>query len=64
LGVPGFSQQHGIDFDEKNSHVVKPNTIRVVLSLAVSSSYPIHQLDVKNAFLHDALNETIYYQQP
>ena len=60
----GFSQQHGIDFDETFSPVVKPSTIRVVLSLAVSSSWPIHQLDVKNAFLHGTLNETVYCQQP
>ena len=60
----GFSQQQGIDFDETFSPVVKPSTIRVVLSLAVSSSWPIHQLDVKNAFLHGTLNETVYCQQP
>src|SRR4051812_45215923 len=29
----GFSQQHGIDFDETFSPVVKPRTICVVLSL-------------------------------
>ena len=60
----GFSRQHGIDFDETFSSVVKPSTIRVVLSLAVSFSWPIHQLDVKNAFLHGTLNETVYCQQP
>jgi histone deacetylase 1/2 len=43
----GFSQQQGIDFDETFSHVVKPCTIQIILSLAVSSSWPIHQLDVK-----------------
>jgi hypothetical protein len=60
----GFSQQHGLDYDESFSHVVKPSTIRIVLSLAVTSSWPIHQLDVKNAFLHGSLNESVYCQQP
>jgi hypothetical protein len=60
----GFSQQQGIDFDETFSPVVKPSTIRIILSLAVSSSWPIHQLDVKNAFLHGTLHETVYCQQP
>jgi histone deacetylase 1/2 len=46
----GFSQQHGIDYDETFSPVVKPSTIRTVLSIAISSSWPVHQLDVKNAF--------------
>jgi hypothetical protein len=37
--------------------------VRTVLSLAVSHSWPIHQLDVKNAFLYDTLSETVYCSQ-
>ena len=60
----GYSQQHGIDYDETFSPVVKPSTIRIVLSIAVSSTWSIHQLDVKNAFLNGSLKETVYCQQP
>jgi hypothetical protein len=39
--------------------VVKPATIRAVLSIAASQAWPIHQLDVKNAFLHGQLDKTV-----
>ncbi|GJY53573.1 ribonuclease H-like domain-containing protein [Tanacetum coccineum] len=58
------SQQLGVDFDETFSLVVKPATIHTVLSLAVSRQWPIHQLDVKNAFLNCDLSETVYMHQP
>ncbi|GJZ29883.1 ribonuclease H-like domain-containing protein, partial [Tanacetum coccineum] len=61
LVANGSSQQLGVDFDETFSLVVKPATIRTVLSLAVSRRWPIHQLDVKNAFLTGDLFETAWY---
>ncbi|GJS39846.1 ribonuclease H-like domain-containing protein [Tanacetum coccineum] len=64
LVANGSSQQLGVDFDETFSPVVKPATIRTVLSLAVSRKWPIHQLDVKNAFLNGDLSETVYMHQP
>ncbi|GJR00665.1 ribonuclease H-like domain-containing protein [Tanacetum coccineum] len=53
-----------LSFGGQYSPVVKPATIRTVLSLAVSRNWPIHQLDVKNAFLHGHLSETVYMHQP
>ena len=60
----GFTQRPGVDFDETFSPVVKPATIRTVLSLVLSNNWPIHQLDVKNAFLHGTLSETVFCSQP
>ncbi|GJT13592.1 ribonuclease H-like domain-containing protein [Tanacetum coccineum] len=58
------SQQLGVDFDETFSPVVKLDTIRTVLCLAVSRKWPIYQLDVKNAFLNGDLFETVYMHHP
>jgi hypothetical protein len=58
------NQQAGINYDETFSPVVKPATIRTILSIYVSRGWPLHQLDVKNAFLHGHLEEIVYGQQP
>lgn len=60
----GFTQRPGVDFDETFSPAVKPATIRTVLIVALSQNWSVHQLDVKNAFLHRTLHETVYSVQP
>lgn len=40
--------------------MVKPATVRTILSLVLSQRWPKHQLDVKNAFLHGTLSKTVY----
>uniref|UniRef100_A0A2N9EEY0 Integrase catalytic domain-containing protein n=1 Tax=Fagus sylvatica TaxID=28930 RepID=A0A2N9EEY0_FAGSY len=46
------------------SPVIKPPTVRLILSLAVSLHWLLRQLDVKNAFLHGTLKEEVYMTQP
>jgi len=64
LVAKGFHQQPGLNYGDTFSPVVKPTTIRTVLSLVVSSNWYIKRLDVTNAFLHGFLQENVYMIQP
>ncbi|KAA0056830.1 putative mitochondrial protein [Cucumis melo var. makuwa] len=64
LIAKGYHQVQGFDFDETFSPVVKKPTIRIILALAAQYNWSLTQLDVKNAFLHDILQETVYMSQP
>ncbi|GKC51454.1 retrotransposon protein, putative, ty1-copia subclass [Tanacetum coccineum] len=54
----------GFDFHETFSPVVKSTSIQAILSLAVTNNWPLRQLDVHNAFLHENLKEQVYMKQP
>jgi histone deacetylase 1/2 len=64
LVARGFTQQYGIDYSDTFSPVVKPATVRLVLTLAVSRGWFLRQVDVSNAFLHGFLDEDVYMHQP
>ena len=60
----GFTQTYGVDYQETFAPVVKINSIRVLLSLAAKYNWPLHQLDIKNAFLNGDLEEEVFMIPP
>ena len=64
LVAKGFHQRPGIDYQDTFNPVVKPTTVRIVLSISVSRGWSLRQLDVNNAFLQGHLSENVYMSQP
>jgi len=64
LVARGFTQRHGIDYEETFSPVVRLTSIRTLLSVATQLGYEIHQADVSNAYISAELAEEVYMAQP
>ena len=60
----GFSQKEGIDYDDIFAPVARYTTIRSIIALAATQGWSLHQMDVKTAFLHGAIKEEVYVEQP
>ena len=64
LVAKGYSQVHGIDYNETFAPVAKMDSIRLALAIAVSKQWEVHHMYVKCDFLNGDLIEDIYMQQP
>lgn len=60
----GYTQTYGIDYQETFAPVANMNSIKVLLSVATNKKWPLWQLDVKHAFLHDHLHEKVCMMLP
>ncbi len=64
LVTKGYAQTYGIDYEETYSPVANMTTIRIIIAMAITKGWFLHQMDVKNDFLHGDLQEEIYMEQP
>ena len=60
----GFKQIEGTDYSETFAPTSKPETFRLILSLAARENFILRQMDVKSAYLHPEIKEEIYLEKP
>ncbi|GKF71067.1 retrovirus-related pol polyprotein from transposon TNT 1-94 [Tanacetum coccineum] len=64
LVAKGYAQEEGIDFEESIAPVARLEAVRIFVAYAAHKSFPIYQMDVKNAFLNGDLHEEVFVSQP
>lgn len=60
LVAKDFAHSYGLDYKETFAPESKLNSVRVILSLAANLDWPLHKLDIKNAFINGELEEEVY----
>ena len=60
----GFTQTYGVNYQETIVPVAKINSIRIMLSLAINFDWSPYQLDVKNVFLNEDIEEEVFMDLP
>jgi len=63
LVAKGYSQKKGIDYFDTWAPVVMRNSVRIVLAIVHGQGMKIVHFDVKTAFLHGIMEETLYMEQ-
>ena len=53
-----------MDYSDTSSLIAKMTYVRLFISLAATHNWDLHQLDIKNDFLHGDLQEEVYMEQP
>jgi hypothetical protein len=58
----GFSEGEGIDYEETFATVARYTSIRMIIALASSMGWRLHQMDVKKTFLNGEIEEEVYIE--
>lgn len=59
--IPRFEQ---LDYHDTFAPIVRPTSLRCLLSVATIRHWELHQLDVNNAFLYRELHIEVYMKVP
>ena len=57
-------QNYGIDYGETIFLVTKMTTVKTPIAIDAAKSWPLFQMDVKNAFLYVDLQEPVFIRPP
>ena len=60
----GHRQVEGVNYSKTFSSAAKMPTIQVVLANAATQDWEIEHIDIKSAYLHETLKETVYMKPP
>ena len=64
LVTQGYAQTYGVDYSDTFSPRAKLTFVRLFISFVASYGWDLHQLDIRNVFLHGDLQEEVYMEQP
>lgn len=64
LVAKGYNQVAGLDYSDYFATTAKVVTVRILFIFASTCHWPLFQLDINNAFLHEFLDEDVYILPP
>jgi len=60
----GFTQIFGVDYDKTYGAVVRMESVRMTIAVAVTLGLQTFQLDFKGAYLNSPIEHDVYMKQP
>ncbi|KAL2395076.1 Retrovirus-related Pol polyprotein from transposon TNT 1-94 [Exophiala dermatitidis] len=64
LVARGFTQIHGINYDDTYSPVARYESLRIIIRLAALGNMQLHQMDFDTAYLNSDLSHRVYMRCP